>query len=79
MDKIPVFNLVGGRNVKVDEVELCESRKIKGGDGKSHTGSIRIKAVKCVKPRCKGCPHYKYVYLRYRDGKKVKEKYIGSI
>ena len=77
--KIPVFRLINLRSVKVDEVTEGESRTVKGGDGKNHLGSVRIKKVRCGKPRCKGCPHEIYVYIRYRDGKHVREKYLGSI
>ncbi|GAI84837.1 unnamed protein product, partial [marine sediment metagenome] len=39
--------------------------------------SIRIREVRCGKANCKKCPHKIYAYLRYRQGKKVKEKYLG--
>ena len=45
--------------------------------GNSRTGSVRIRAIYCGKKGCTKCPHKIYAYVRYREGKKVKEKYIG--
>jgi len=45
--------------------------------GEKIKGSIRIREVRCGKPNCKKCPHKAYAYLRYRQGEKVKEKYLG--
>lgn len=45
--------------------------------GEKIKGSIRIREVRCGKANCKKCPHKIYAYLRYRQGKKVKEKYLG--
>ena len=46
-------------------------------DGYIYKGSIRLKEVRCGKKNCKKCPHKIYAYARYRDGKTVKEKYLG--
>ncbi len=40
-------------------------------------GSIRIREVRCGKKNCTKCPHHIYAYLRFREGGKVKEKYLG--
>ena len=48
-----------------------------GDDGRKFQGTIRVRSVVCGKPNCTKCPHSKYAYVRYRDGGKVKEKYIG--
>ena len=45
--------------------------------GERLKGSIRIREVRCGKPNCKKCPHKVYAYLRYRQGRHVKEKYLG--
>lgn len=45
--------------------------------GKVQVGSVRIKVVFCGKKTCRTCPHAFYAYAQYREGKKVKEKYIG--
>ena len=42
-----------------------------------HTGTIRIKAVRCGKKGCTKCPHHIYAYAQYRKGNKVTEKYLG--
>ena len=60
------------------DIEEGENFTIKGKDGKVHTGTVRIKAIMCGK-KCKGCPHHIYAYLKYRDGKKTKEKYLGKV
>jgi len=40
-------------------------------------GQIRIKEVRCGKKNCDRCPHARYAYARFRDGKHVREKYLG--
>lgn len=49
-------------------------------DKESHNtfyGRIRLKAVTCGKPNCHKCPHSIYAYAQFRDGNKVREKYLG--
>lgn len=46
-------------------------------EGNSITGSVRIREIYCGKKSCTKCPHKIYAYIRYREGKKVKDKYIG--
>lgn len=38
---------------------------------------LQAKAIKCGKD-CKKCPHGYYIYAFWREGKKVKSKYIGK-
>jgi hypothetical protein len=45
--------------------------------GRMRSATVRIREVRCGKPNCKKCPHKIYAYARYRDGKKVKEVYLG--
>ena len=47
--------------------------------GKIHLATIRIKAVNCGKSNCHKCPHYRYAYAQFRDGQKVREKYLGVV
>ena len=48
-------------------------------EGRVRIGAIRIKEVKCGKKECTKCPHSRYAYAQYRDGAKVREKYIGVV
>jgi len=45
--------------------------------GEFYYGKIRLKEVRCNKPRCSKCPHRIYAYAQFRKGKKVTEKYLG--
>lgn len=45
--------------------------------GRVRKGRVRIKKVFCGHEGCTKCPHEQYAYAQYRDGDKVKEKYIG--
>lgn len=69
----------GAKTVFVGKITEGENRVIEGDDGKVHTGSVRVKKVRCGKRACRCCPHASYAYLRYRDGDKIKEKYLGTI
>jgi hypothetical protein len=33
--------------------------------------------VKCGKPQCRSCPHGPYWYAYYREGKRLRSRYIG--
>lgn len=54
-----------------DQIAFADS------EGRVRIGSLRLREVRCGKENCKKCPHKIYAYARYRDGKKVKEKYLG--
>lgn len=41
--------------------------------------TIRIKPVRCNKPNCHKCPHHIYAYAQFRDGSRVREKYLGVV
>ncbi|MBA7592017.1 hypothetical protein ES708_34188 [subsurface metagenome] len=62
----PKMNIKSG-----DRVTFVDKR------GEVTVGSIRIREIYCGKKGCSKCPHKIYAYVRYRKGKKVKEKYIG--
>jgi len=44
-----------------------------------YSATIRIKAVRCNKPNCHKCPHHSYAYAQFRDGARVREKYLGVV
>lgn len=39
--------------------------------------SYRLEPVKCGKPGCTKCPHGPYWYAYWREGKRVRSRYIG--
>ena len=39
--------------------------------------TYRLESVKCGKPNCKSCPHGPYWYAYYREGNRLKSRYIG--
>jgi len=45
--------------------------------GYTYAATIRLKRVSCGKPGCTRCPHHIYAYAQFRDGNKVREKYLG--
>ena len=44
------------------------------------TGPVtyRLETVRCGKPGCASCPHGPYWYAYYRDGGKLRSRYIGK-
>lgn len=48
------------------------------GEGASDDGvTYRLESVRCGKEGCKSCPHGPYWYAYYREGDKLKSRYIG--
>ncbi len=47
--------------------------------GVVETGPVtyRLESVRCGKPGCTKCPHGPYWYAYYREGGKVRSRYIG--
>lgn len=39
--------------------------------------TYRLESVKCGKPGCGSCPHGPYWYAYYRDGGRLRSRYIG--
>jgi hypothetical protein len=39
--------------------------------------TYRLETVKCGKPNCRSCPHGPYWYAYYREGKRLRSRYIG--
>lgn len=50
---------------------------LKTKDGKVVTARVKIRAINCGKSNCNKCPHRFYAYAQYRDGQKIKQKYLG--
>lgn len=40
--------------------------------------TYRSETVRCGKPNCRTCPHGPYWYAYYREGKKLRSRYIGK-
>ncbi|HVE92709.1 MAG TPA: hypothetical protein VNE62_10510 [Actinomycetota bacterium] len=47
--------------------------------GTDHTGKItyRQETVRCGKPTCTRCPHGPYWYAYWREGGRVRSRYVG--
>lgn len=58
-------------------VELEQDIFIKGADGKIHAATFRIKEKESKNSFIKRI--YRYLYLAYRDGTKIKELYIAKL
>ena len=54
--------------------DTADSAEVRAGDPQV---TYRLETVKCGKPNCRTCPHGPYWYAYYRDGKKLKSRYIG--
>jgi hypothetical protein len=39
--------------------------------------TYRLERVRCGKPGCRSCPHGPYWYAYYRDGDRLRSRYIG--
>jgi hypothetical protein len=58
--------------------EKKENIVIKDETGKIHKGTIVIKPIYCGK-HCKGCPHYIYKYVCWKQDGRTRWKYIGKV
>lgn len=50
--------------------------------GSAHSGTTekvtyRLESVRCGKPNCRSCPHGPYWYAYFREGKRLRSRYIG--
>ena len=50
-----------------DAAEVVESGKV----------TYRLETVRCGKQGCRSCPHGPYWYAYYREGDKLRSRYIG--
>lgn len=39
--------------------------------------TYRLETVRCGKPNCRTCPHGPYWYAYYREGDKLRSRYVG--
>ncbi len=46
-------------------------------DGSEEGVSYRLETVTCGKAGCKSCPHGPYWYAYFREGRRLKSRYIG--
>lgn len=56
-------------------VQLGDDFEASGGGEPGVT--YRLEHVKCGKPNCESCPHGPYWYAYYREGNRLKSRYIG--
>ena len=49
-----------------------------GDDSDAGAVSYRLESVRCGKRGCTTCPHGPYWYAYYREGGKLKSRYIGK-
>ena len=54
--------------------DAADAAELQAGDP---SVTYRLETVKCGKPNCKTCPHGPYWYAYYREGKKLRSRYIG--
>lgn len=48
-----------------------------GADEREPGVTYRLESVRCGKPSCRSCPHGPYWYAYYREGSKLRSRYIG--
>jgi hypothetical protein len=65
--------LVQGMLVQQGE-EITDAREAADSPGKV---TYRLQPVTCGKPGCARCPHGPYWYAYWREGGKVRSRYIG--
>lgn len=51
-----------------------EAAELSAGDP---SVTYRLEAVRCGKANCKSCPHGPYWYAYFREGNKLRSRYIG--
>ena len=66
--------LVKGMLVQQGDEEPESQERPASGPGKV---SYRLEPVNCGKPGCSRCPHGPYWYAYWREGGRVRSKYIG--
>jgi hypothetical protein len=54
--------------------DAADAAELQAGDP---AVTYRLETVRCGKPNCKTCPHGPYWYAYYREGKKLRSRYIG--
>jgi hypothetical protein len=58
---------------------LLVAREGPGPEAEEGSGRVayRLEMVRCGKLQCKSCPHGPYWYAYYREGKRLRSRYIG--
>lgn len=51
--------------------------ELAGDEPATGTVTYRLEQVRCGKPSCKSCPHGPYWYAYYREGGRLKSRYVG--
>jgi hypothetical protein len=46
-------------------------------EGAANGVTYRLEAVRCGKPGCRSCPHGPYWYAYYREGSRLRSRYVG--
>lgn len=66
-------------NIREKNIRLTAGQKVAFStkEGRVRIGTVRLKYIRCGKKNCTKCPHGLYVYLQYREGRKVRSKYVG--
>ena len=54
--------------------ESADVAELEAGDPKV---TYRLETVRCGKPNCRTCPHGPYWYAYFREGKRLRSRYIG--
>jgi len=65
---------VRGLLVQRGDLPLGPGEVIGGGPGRV---GYRLQSVRCGKPGCTRCPHGPYWYAYWREGGRVRSRYIG--
>ncbi|HYR62154.1 MAG TPA: hypothetical protein VET24_05905 [Actinomycetota bacterium] len=66
---------VRGLLVQRGDLPLAAGETIGTGPGKV---GYRLQSVRCGKPGCTRCPHGPYWYAYWREGGRVRTRYIGK-
>jgi len=75
----------GERNCRIQICDKCLELRSVARKKAKHTKirkilgqgeHVRVRPIYCGK-KCKGCPHKYYAYKVWREGKKIKERYLG--
>jgi hypothetical protein len=82
-DQLDLFThrFARSENLSLDEVS-CVTNPRQGGHNnvaqENQSVTYQRQYRRCSKPDCKGCPHGPYWYAYWRDGNKVRSRYIGK-
>ena len=69
--------LIFVRGLLLASGEEVEGLDVPAVEGESSRVTYRRESVRCGKPNCKSCPHGPYWYAYYREGDKLRSRYVG--